>query len=163
MSKRQLTEAARAAKLIRGHLRKNGIKANVRSSNFSMGNSVTVKVSDLTPVALNAVQTYCAQYQYGHFDGMTDVYEYSNGNDDIAQAKYVSVSCEYSDTLRQPAWEWLCSHIDGMEDAPQSWEEARYFYNESEKYDGAMLLWHVLNGRRDYGFWASRKPRICAN
>jgi hypothetical protein len=31
------------------------------------------------------------KYQYGHFNGMEDIYEYSNNNDAIPQTKYLFV------------------------------------------------------------------------
>ena len=33
-----------------------------------------------------------SKYQYGHFDGMNDIYEYSNSREDIPQAKYIHVN-----------------------------------------------------------------------
>lgn len=70
---RTLSEAAKAAALIRKHLKKHNIKASVTSDNYSMGSSVDVTIKqDTLPAMVQDIKNYCAQYQYGHFDGMTD-------------------------------------------------------------------------------------------
>jgi len=89
---RQLTEAARAAAAIKAELKALGIKASVKSENYSMGNSVSVTVTDQPPAMLEQIKTLCRKYQYGHFDGMTDCYEYTNRRDDLPQSQYVSVN-----------------------------------------------------------------------
>ena len=98
---RIINEAAQAAKAIKQHLKANGIKASVKSSVFSMGDSVTVTIEqDLLPAAQKAVSAYCDQYQAGSFDGMIDLYEYNNSRNDIPQAKYVSVNFHFSDEIK---------------------------------------------------------------
>jgi hypothetical protein len=67
-----------------------GIKFGVTSSNFSMGNSVSIKWMD--GPTHEQVTDITSKYQYGHFDGMNDIYENSNTRDDIPQSKYVSES-----------------------------------------------------------------------
>ena len=99
--KRQLTEAAQVAKLIRQDLKKTfpGTKFRVKSSNFSMGDSVDVYWEDGVPDEL--VKKRIKKYQYGHFDGMQDLYEYSNTRDDIPQAKYVHTQRTMSEGARK--------------------------------------------------------------
>ena len=41
------------------------------------------------------------KYQYGHFNGMEDIYEYSNSRDDIPQAKFVFVNRTMSELTKQ--------------------------------------------------------------
>lgn len=89
--KRQLTKAAQVAKLIRTDLKKLGIKAKATSSNYSMGDSVTVKIENASPSLLQELKARYAKYQYGHFDGMTDSYEYSNSRKDIPQTKFLFI------------------------------------------------------------------------
>lgn len=87
---RKLSEAAQAAKAIRKELKAAfpGVKFSVRSENFAGGNAVNVTWSD--PAAdQKAVNELVKKYQYGHFNGMDDIYEYSNTNSDLPQAKYV--------------------------------------------------------------------------
>ena len=93
------TEAAQCAKAIKKELSKKfpNIKFSVTSDNFAGGNSVSIHYTNGVPQA--EVEAITGKYQYGHFDGMIDCYEYSNGRDDIPQAKYVSVSREVSEDI----------------------------------------------------------------
>ncbi len=95
MKTKQLTQAALTAKAIKKELKKAfpTIKFSVKSSNFSMGDSVDISWN-LGPHT-DQVDKIVNKYQYGHFDGMTDYYEYSNKRDDIPQAKYVSTQRRY--------------------------------------------------------------------
>jgi len=93
---RQLSSAALAAKAIRKELKEKfpGVKFSVRSSNFSMGNSVDIAYNTVLhgfdgdgKAPANEVWKVANKYQYGHFDGMTDSYEYSNCHDDLPASK----------------------------------------------------------------------------
>lgn len=87
--KKPMTEHAKCAKMIRTQLATvfPGVKFSVRSDSFSMGDSVDIEWTDGPTVAM--VEEVTQRYQYGHFDGMQDLYEYSNNRSDIPQAKYV--------------------------------------------------------------------------
>jgi hypothetical protein len=100
---RELSSHAAAARAIRIELKKAfpGVKFSVRSSSFSMGDSVSIDWTDGPTTA--AVDAITGKYQYGHFDGMIDMYENDNGRDDIPQAKYVQPSREYSASARENA------------------------------------------------------------
>jgi len=75
-----------------------GIKFSCTSDSFSMGDSVHVKWTDgPTDSEVNEI---IKKYQYGHFDGMNDMYESSNRRDDIPQSKYVSGSRTQSEDLK---------------------------------------------------------------
>jgi hypothetical protein len=143
MTKTTSTHAA-AAKAIRAELKKNGIKASVRSESYSMGNSVNVTINqDVTPTARKEIEAFCNRFQYGHFDGMTDCYEYSNSNKEIPQVKFVFVRVEYSDEIKQAAADYI-ANISGIEEH----EQDRYAFM-------------ALNG--SWGdFWTAHKPRIRA-
>ena len=88
------TEAAKAAQMIRTELKANfpGIKFSVRSENYAGGNSIRVSYTD-GPKA-EAVEEITAKYEMGTFNGMEDIYEYSNTNDDLPQCKYLFVNRE---------------------------------------------------------------------
>jgi hypothetical protein len=118
---RELTEAAKAAKAIKAELKKAfpSIKFSVRSSNFSMGNSVDIGWTN-GPVT-KAVEEITDKYQYGHFDGMIDLYEYSNNRDDIPQAKYVFASRTLTDEIRAAKKAEIAKEF-GIED-PENEEE----------------------------------------
>jgi hypothetical protein len=84
-----LSEAAKTAKAIRIELKESfpGTKFKVKSENYSGGNSVNV-YWNLGPTT-KEVDAIIQKYQYGHFNGMEDIYEYSTSNDKIPQVKYV--------------------------------------------------------------------------
>ena len=88
---RTLTEAAKAAKLIRQELKKEfpGIKFSVISENYSMGNSVTIYWDKNSGLESEKVRLISDKYQKGSFDMMTDTYEYTNNRKDIPQVTYV--------------------------------------------------------------------------
>lgn len=75
-----------------------GIKFSVTSSSYSMGNSVSIRYVD--GVLNNEVRDIVQKYQYGSFNGMEDIYEYTNSRDDIPQAKYIIISREISENVK---------------------------------------------------------------
>lgn len=70
------------------------VKFSVRSESFSGGNSVDISWID--GVTDEQVRAITDKYQFGHFDGITDCYEYSNKRNDIPQAKFVQTARLYS-------------------------------------------------------------------
>lgn len=125
------TNHAAAAKLIRAELKKHGIKASVTSDCYSGGNSVRVRIlQDVTPATRKEVAAFAEQFQRGHFDGMTDSYEYSNRRDDIPQVQFVFVEVDYSDELIEAA----------------------------KAYAGEKF-WQAISGAWG-DFWRTRKPRV---
>lgn len=150
---RQLTEAAKAAKLIRAELKKQGVKAKVTSKNYSMGSNVTVTLTDPLPAVADQVASYCNQYQQGNFNGMEDIYEYDNTNSDLPQVKYVFVETVFSDEVRQAAWDYCKATYADFEDAADEPTWSNYLQG--------MLFNKVLSGDDQYReFWRSRKPVI---
>lgn len=95
-----MTQAAQAAKAIRKELKEKFPQGDfrVRSENFSMGDAVNVYILEGT-ADRTEVQKTVSKYQYGHFDGMTDCYEYSNRRDDLPQAKWV-----HAESLEDFSW-----------------------------------------------------------
>jgi hypothetical protein len=91
---KELTEAARCAKLIREELKTvfPKIKFRVNSKNFSMGDDVTIRW-DNGPTT-EQVDAIVDKYQDGDFDGMQDLYEYRKHNDNIPRTKYVMTQRE---------------------------------------------------------------------
>lgn len=69
----------------------------VRSDCFAGGDSVSINWTD--GPASQVVELLVGKYQRGHFDGMTDMYEYSNRRDDIPQVKYVQTQRRHSAEL----------------------------------------------------------------
>ena len=90
------TEAAKCAAEIRKYLKAKGVKATVKSKNFSMGDSVNVKIKEIIdPEVLKQINLDVSKYQFGSFDGMQDLYEYTNVNPNIPQTKYLFVEYDY--------------------------------------------------------------------
>lgn len=113
---RELTDAAKAAKAIRAELKAIGVKARVKSQTYSGGDSVDVYTTDLTPEVMAQVNTICKKYQEGHFDGMTDCYEYTNTNSELtAQVKYVFVENSASDDMITNILNWIDSKDAGKQ------------------------------------------------
>jgi hypothetical protein len=52
------------------------------------------------------------------FDGMIDLYEYSNTRDDIPQVKFVFVNNYISAAMSQSIWDFLRGYYSGMDNAP---------------------------------------------
>lgn len=94
-------EAALAAKQIKQILKKEfpSINFSVTSENYAGGNSVRINYTDGVPS--KQVDKLVAKFQYGHFDGMNDIYEFSNTREDIPQAKFVQVQRDISPEVRQ--------------------------------------------------------------
>lgn len=100
--KRNLTSAAICAKEIRQFLKENFPKAkfNVRSENFAGGDSVHIDFTD-SPYLYEEVREAVKKFQYGHFNGMTDSYEYDNAIEGITQVKFILVKRDFSDEVKQ--------------------------------------------------------------
>ena len=108
------TAVAICAKAVKAELTKiyPAIKFEVRSENFSMGNAVRINYTD--GPTINEIEKTTNKYQYGHFNGMEDIYENSNRRDDLPQAKYVSVSRSMSETTKQTLIEKLSKIWQGF-------------------------------------------------
>ncbi len=116
---KQTSSHAGAAKLIRAELKKRSIKGRVNSKSYSGGNSITVTIEqDINPEAVKSISDFCDQFEYGHFDGMDDSYHYSNRRDDIPQVKFMFVSVDYSEKIRQAAKDYI-ANINGIGDYEQ--------------------------------------------
>lgn len=102
------SEAAKAAAAIRKELKAAfpGEKMSVTSDNYAGGDAIRVSIGGRLPMTeglsvdkttpeyamREKVRAIADKYQYGSFDGMTDLYSNTNKNDDLPQAKYVQVS-----------------------------------------------------------------------
>ena len=51
-----------------------------------------MRISWTNGVTVAMVEAITSKYKLGHFDGMTDSYEYSNRRDDVPQVAYVFLS-----------------------------------------------------------------------
>jgi hypothetical protein len=94
------TQSALCASLIKKELKQKfpTIKFSVRSDNYSGGDSVHIGYVDAVPREL--VEKEVKKYQYGHFDGMTDMYEYNSEKVDFPQSKYIFVERHVTEEAR---------------------------------------------------------------
>ena len=154
-TKRPLSEHAHVAKLCRQYVKGLGLQVKARSSIFSMGSSVDVKVIDASAEQRKQIEKELNQYQYGHFDGMNDIYENSNSREDIPQVKYVSISFSYSPEIEQAAYDFILKYW-GFKDAPKAYEDGKdvkisVHAPTIHEGSGRNMVYDALGGRKD--FW----------
>jgi len=103
-----LSTQAGVAKSIRKELKEKfpGIKFSVRSESFAGGNSVDIDYTDGVPA--DEIRKIVDKYESGHFDGMTDCYNYFPGRD-YPTAKYVMVQRNIS----KEAWQKTKEELAG--------------------------------------------------
>ena len=118
---RPVSEHAQIGRIIRANLKLRGIKARVRSSS----DCVEVDMTDVSPITFREVQRFCKKYECGHFDGMTDSYNYDNLSDDVPQVKYLTVSNKASDELEKELWKLARERFGGCDALPESLDQAR--------------------------------------
>jgi len=126
-----MTTHALCAKAIRVELKKNfpATKFQVRSDSFAGGNSVRIDYID--GVASSKVEELLSKYQYGHFNGMIDLYECSNSRKDIPQVKYVQVSRRFSDEVRAKIKRQLVQDFGIKNEIDeQEWKRATGYWSE---------------------------------
>lgn len=114
----QLTQAAQVTLAVRQWLKAESIPGRVTSKNYSMGDSVTVRLVDQVPAVYQKVKEYCAQYEYGSFDGMQDLYEYDNVNRAIPQTKYLFVNNDLGEELQQKIWDFARDYYEVLAALP---------------------------------------------
>ncbi|MBM5783052.1 MAG: hypothetical protein FJ368_06520 [Pelagibacterales bacterium] len=152
------TTVAKCAELIRKELKENfpQTKFSVKSSNYSMGNSVRVSWTD--GAAENKVEELLTKYQYGGFNGQEDIYENTNWRDDISQTKYLFCDRKISDEI----------YLAKFEELKQTWEFLKDV-NDINAHSGNLLsicgcwtvrhfIYQQAKGFRDVDF-TKEEPR----
>ena len=87
---RKISEQAQVAKLLKKKAKELGIKVVwSKSDSFAGGDSVRLRFNAGSDDAVKQLEDYSHQFKQGHFDGMNDIYEYSNSRDDVPQTKYL--------------------------------------------------------------------------
>lgn len=104
---KQVSTHAATAQAIRNELKKlfPSTKFTVRSNSFAGGDSVSIKWEN-GPTDDN-VERVVGKYQYGHFDGMQDLYEHSNRRKDIPQVKFVQTRRDISEDTMEKVFKEL--------------------------------------------------------
>lgn len=94
-----LSTHSNCAKAIREELKLNfpDYKFSVTSESFSGGNSVHISWNN--GATITQVDNIVNKYQYGHFNGMEDIYEHSNNIENLPQVKFVSTNRTVSEDL----------------------------------------------------------------
>lgn len=98
------------------------VKFSVRSSSFAGGNSVDISWTDGATV--EQVEAISGKYQYGSFNGMEDLYEYTNTREDIPQVKYVSEYREVSQAIKDEVKAQLMNLKKYSEEQLNDWRSA---------------------------------------
>lgn len=116
---RKKTEVAEAASEIRKVLKMAfpDIKFEVKSKNYSGGDSVRVRWEN--GPTIKEVNRYVKDFEYGSFDGMTDMYNITNRNKNIPQTKYLFLNRDMSENLRK----YLYAEIKKKYQFPDNWPE----------------------------------------
>ena len=144
---KEKSNQAQAAALIRKELKKEfpQTKFRVTSSGFSGGDSVSIHWQN--GATTKQVQDITNKYQYGHFDGMTDSYEYSNNRKDIPQTKYVMEQRTITMDIVNQAFEyirhsWDCLKNKTVDDSSQeifkqlgAWTAQSFLYRQLSQID----------------------------
>ena len=122
---KKLTPAAQVAKLLKTKAKSLGLEVKASSKNFSGGDSVSIKVLKGSDKSFNELKEYSSQFEQGHFNGMSDIYEYSNSRDDIPQTKYLFIDddravqiLEYYDEnifRTEKKWMWFDNELRSYE------------------------------------------------
>jgi hypothetical protein len=130
---------AEAAKMMRQELKKAFplVKFSVRSSTFAGGDSVDVQW-DNGPVT-EAVRSIVDKYQYGHFNGMEDIYEHTNSRNDIPQVKYVQVQRTICESIKEQVFKKL----------QETHEHFNEVFSMDECNNNLQSMWNVWTAR-DY-------------
>jgi hypothetical protein len=111
------------------------VKFSVKYSSYSMGDSIKVYWTD--GPNQKEVQSLIDKYQYGHFNGMEDLYEYSNKREDLPQAKFVFANRELSPEYRKHC-EGIVSKYYGIENFNPE------VYNEKFQCYGSTLFYRYM-------------------
>ncbi len=125
-------------KIVKAELKK--VFPNVKFSVTSDYNSVRVSWTNGVTIAM--VEAVTSKYKQGHFDGMTDSYDYSNKRDDVPQVDYVFLSRDISEDIYEAKFiEYKKYYLD--------WENLKDMYDNSvhmQGYNPRGFIRHKLSG-----------------
>ena len=137
---KKLSKAAQVSKLLKAKAKSLGLEVRASSKNFSGGNSVDIKVLKGSDKSLNDLKEYSSQFKEGKFDGMNDIYEYTNSRNDIPQTKYLFIDDDraseilkyYDENIwkTEKKWMWFDNELRSYEWIKQIKDE---FKNDWQK------------------------------
>ena len=102
---KELSRVAKVSKAIRQDLKAMGIKAKVQSSSGTWSDAIRVYLSNERPEVVDKVNKMVCKYKAGYFDGMNDIYEYTNKND--LSVEYIFVENIIDNSIRDKAEQYL--------------------------------------------------------
>ena len=107
--------ASQAAAAIREDLKKQfpEIKFRVTSQSYSGGSSIRVEYEDGPRKEI--VEGTLRKYEYGAFNSMIDLYEYSNVKEDVPQVKFLMVERQMSESTRKKLTEKITGTYEGCQ------------------------------------------------
>lgn len=124
-------------RIVKSELKK--VFPNVKFSVTSDYNCVRINWTNGVTVAM--VEEIVSKYKLGHFDGMTDSYEYSNRRHDIPQVDYVFLSRDISEDIYQSKFEEYKKYYS-------DWENLTDMYDNSihmQGYNPRGFIRHKLS------------------
>jgi len=157
MAKREASQHAQVAKIIKAKLKSFNIKCTAKSDSFSMGNSVNIRVENQPPWIMKMIEEQTDCYEYGTFDSMTDCQGFKNRDFDGPQTKYLTISNTFTDDVRKAAWLELCASQQELEGKEN--DEPHTVYLDGPHREGSQMLWTYLTGL-DSDFCYFVKPTI---
>lgn len=111
-NKVNMSDHAAAAKAVRAFMKAQGIKGTVKAARAAGTSSLTIRLDNGSPEQVATVTAFSDKFQYGHFDPMTDSYEYSNSRDDVPQVRYIFVDAVFDTETKQRALDALSKRFD---------------------------------------------------
>lgn len=135
---KQLSEQAQVAKLLKKKAKELGINVTrCRSSSFAGGDSVSLRFDSGSDDAVKQLEDYSSQFKQGHFDGMNDIYEYSNSRDDVPQTKWLRLNDDRADKILGDLAYWRTKWVANGEEV----NFAQFMYrlrDQSEDWQGVL-------------------------
>lgn len=107
-----VSHRTQVAKILRTHLKEQGIKGTVRAKKVGSSSSVDVSLTNGTPAQIALIASFALKYKYGRFNGMTDGYDVTNSREDIPQVGYLSVWGCHDDETKQRALDLLSERFN---------------------------------------------------
>lgn len=147
---------ALAARALRKYLKDNNIEGRVTSASGAMTTSVTVGLVNPTPSQVDQVKRESERYEMGSFNGMEDIYEYDNRNTDLPQVKFTFVNAEYSDELKEEAFQYILTVAEGEKHLATNYQEYQSVYSDWFDCWGAAAVHRMLR-TEERGFWAHKQ------
>lgn len=145
--KKEKSIQAKTAQAIRQELKKAfpQTQFKVTSDSFAGGDSVDVRWTNGPSEA--QIQRLIGKYQYGHFDGMQDLYENTNRRHDIPQVKYVQWSREISEDIMNEVFQRLKKNHVGWDTLQNINQSCLDFKNKWGCWTASQYIWRKLSAQ----------------